>query len=101
MPQSDFPVGVYEIEMTAKFRRDLKRARKQGRDIEKLKKIVALLASGRMLPDANRDHQLSGQFGHARECHIEPDWLLIYQINNGKLLLTLTRTGTHAELGLA
>lgn len=88
----------YEIKLTSQFRRDYKRAMKQRRDIALLDDAIRLLAMGATLPDAYRDHPLSGNWKGHRECHIAPDWLLIYKIDNGILVLTLTRTGTHSEL---
>jgi len=100
-PEFDFPGARYAVVAASCFRKDFKRAVKQGRNLQKFAAVVGRLAQGLPLPAANRDHQLSGKFAHARECHIEPDWLLVYQIDNGELILTLMRTGTHAELGLA
>ena len=73
-------------------------AMKRGLKIELLEEVIVALAMGETLPDKNRDHTLTGNwFGH-RECHILPDWLLIYRIEAGVLVLTLTRTGTHSDL---
>lgn len=66
--------------------------------IELLEEVVTLLAMGEPLPDKNRDHDLSGNWAGYRECHIRPDWLLIYRIENDVLMLTLTRTGSHSDL---
>ena len=66
--------------------------------IEKLEKIIDILANGEMLSEKYRDHELNGNYSGCRECHIEPDWLLIYEIHNDKLILILTRTGTHSDL---
>ncbi len=60
--------------------------------------IVSKLANGETLPDKNRDHPLIGTFAGSRECHITPDWLLVYEIDDGELLLYLTRTGSHSDL---
>ena len=60
--------------------------------------MIKILASGMSLPEKNRDHALSGNFSKYRECHISPDWLLIYEIDNDDLILILTRTGTHSDL---
>ena len=88
----------YAIDRTNAFKRDYKRVKKRGLDLNKLKEVVAKLANGETLPPANRDHPLSGDWANYRECHIAPDWLLIYQIKEDVLILTLTRTGTHADL---
>lgn len=89
---------MYEITTTTKFDRDLKRIKKRGYDLSLLSKVVNLLATGEQLPAAYRDHKLTGNYKDFRECHITPDWLLIYQISNGTLLLVLQRTGTHNDL---
>ena len=60
--------------------------------------VIDTLAEGKPLPEKNRDHQLTGNYNHFRECHIAPDWLLIYRIEENVLVLTLTRTGTHSDL---
>lgn len=86
------------IRYTSKFKKDLKLAKKQGRDLEKLKQALATIAAGRQLPEHFRDHALQGDyFGH-RECHIEPDWLLIYRLEADELVLTAVRAGSHSEL---
>jgi mRNA interferase YafQ len=78
------------------FRKDLKRVRKRGKDIEKLKVAVQILALGGLLPASYRDHALTGNYKGFRECHIEPDWLLIYRLGHDALILV--RTGSHADL---
>lgn len=80
------------------FKKDYKRIKKRGRNIEKLKHVIELLASGQKLDQKYRDHELTGNYKNFRECHIEPDWLLIYQIENEELILILSRTGTHSDL---
>lgn len=80
------------------FQKDYKRAIKRGLKIELLEQVVALLAMGEPLPDKNRDHDLSGDWAGHRECHILPDWLLVYRIEDDVLVLTLARTGTHSDL---
>jgi len=89
---------MLEIMLSNRFRRDLKLAARRGYDFELLKEIVDRLARREPLPEKNRDHALSGDYEGCRECHIAPDWLLIYQINNGELILYLLRTGTHSDL---
>lgn len=88
----------YTVKPTSQFRRDYKRAMKRGLDMKLLENVIAALARGETLPERNRDHALSGQWSKHRECHVAPDWLLIYQIDGDVLVLTLTRTGTHADL---
>ena len=88
----------YTIKPTTKFQKDLKRIQKRGYDISLLTDIIKKLANGEPLPEKNRDHNLSGNYSACRECHITPDWLLIYEIDNGELILYLTRTGSHSDL---
>jgi mRNA interferase YafQ len=77
----------------AQFRRDVKAAQKRGKDIAKLREVILLLTEPRPLPPRYRDHPLGGDWKHYRDCHIEPDWLLIYKIDGDDL--HLVRTGTH------
>lgn len=88
----------YDLAATAQFRKDYKLAKKRGLKMEALAEIVTLLAKGEALPEKNRDHSLSGNWIGHRECHVLPDWLLIYRIEENVLVLTLTRTGTHSDL---
>lgn len=88
----------YEIERTPQFKKDYKLAEKQGLDLNKLKEVITLLANGEPLPPKNKDHQLKGNYKGHRECHIEPDWLLIYKVQDNMLILTLVRTGSHSKL---
>ena len=88
----------YTVKPTTKFPKDLKRAQKRGYDTSLLSDIIKKLANGEVLPAKNRDHELSGNYKGCRECHITPDWLLIYEIDNGELYLYLTRTGSHSDL---
>ncbi len=83
---------------TAKFRKDRKLMRKQGKDLSLLDAVIVKLRNREQLEPKYRDHQLSGKFAKLRECHILPDWLLIYIIDNNKLVLTATRTGSHSDL---
>jgi mRNA interferase YafQ len=85
-----------EVILGTQFKRDVKLAEKRGKDMSKLRTLVLLLAEGAPLPPRYRDHGLSGDWKHFRDCHIEPDWLLIYKIDGNDLYLT--RTGTHADL---
>lgn len=89
---------MYKIRPTSKFQKDLKRVRKRGFDISLLTNIIKRLAAGETLPEKNKDHQLYGNFAGCRECHITPDWLLIYELDGEDLILYLTRTGTHSDL---
>jgi mRNA interferase YafQ len=89
---------TYTVLQTSHFKRELKRAAKRGCDMGLLKAVVALLAEGKPLAEKHRDHALSGTFSGFRECHITPDWLLVYLVDNGQLVLTLTRTGSHSDL---
>lgn len=88
----------YTVKPTTKFQKDLKRVQKRGYDISLLTEIIKKLANGETLPEKNRDHYLSGDYSDCRECHITPDWLLVYEIDNGELILYLTRTGSHSDL---
>ena len=88
----------YEIVPSNQFRKDLKLAQKRGYDIDKIKKVISALAGGETLEAKYRDHALTGDYSSFRECHIQPDWLLIYQINGNRLILFLARTGTHSDL---
>ncbi len=80
------------------FKKDYKLAKKRGCNMEKLEKIINLLANREVLPKANKDHNLTGNYAGCRECHISPDWLLVYEIIEEKLVLLLLRTGTHSDL---
>lgn len=88
----------YEIRFTSQFKKDLKLAKKQGKDVEKLYSIVEKIASGEPLDPKLKDHDLMGNYRGCRECHIEPDWLLIYELLDDTLVLMLYRNGTHSEL---
>lgn len=83
---------------TTQFKKDLKRIRKRGLDLNSLKFILDTLQKQEALPLKYRDHALVGDYRGFRECHIEPDWLLIYTISNEKLILTAARTGSHSDL---
>ena len=88
----------YTVIPTNQFKKDLKRVNKRGYDISLLEDIVYKLANDIPLEIKNKDHMLSGNYAGKRECHIAPDWLLIYQINGSNLILILTRTGSHSDL---
>ena len=88
----------YTIKHTTQFKKDYKLAKKRHLDTDLLKDIITKLANGEILPDKYRDHALSGNWIGHRECHINPDWLLIYRYEDDVLVLTLARTGTHSDL---
>jgi len=88
----------YRIRRTSQFKKDYKRAIKRGWAIEKLDKCIELLSKDGFLPPEYYDHPLIGDKKGLRECHIEPDWLLVYEIDHGILVLVLTSTGTHSDL---
>ncbi|MCH5209767.1 MAG: type II toxin-antitoxin system YafQ family toxin [Oscillospiraceae bacterium] len=87
-----------QVAWTAKFKKDYKLAIKRGLNVELLDNAIRLLATGQPLPDEYNDHNLLGDWKGYRECHIQPDWLLIYRIEHGILVLSLQRTGTHSDL---
>ena len=89
---------MLEIVYTNKMKRDVRLMVKRGKNISKLTAVLSLLASRQKLPEKYRDHQLSGNLNDFRECHIENDWLLLYQIFDDKLILSASATGTHSDL---
>ena len=91
---------MLRIEFTGQFKKDYKLALKRGCDPKELELVVTLLAEGSTLPEKYRDHALtdSRNYKGMRECHIEPDWLLVYKILKDTLILRLIRTGTHNDL---
>ena len=89
---------MYNIRPTTRFQKDLKRLQKRGYDLSLLTAVIKKLAVGETLPEKNRDHWLTGDYSGCRECHIAPDWLLIYEIDGDALILYLTRTGSHSDL---
>ena len=90
----------YRVVLTNAFKKDLKLAKKRNRNIEKLNKVVDMISNGENLPEYYKDHSLvnSKKFINCRECHIEPDWLLVYKIVNEDLILLLVNTGSHSDL---
>ena len=88
----------YTIKYTTQFKKDYKLAKRQNKDIQLLKDLVDLLADGRPLPEKYNDHPLQGNWKGFRECHILPDWLLIYKQEQEVLVLTMVRTGSHSDL---
>ncbi len=87
-----------EIVWTTQFKKDYKLALKRHLNIDLLDDIIRALSRGETLPEKNKDHPLSGDWTGHRECHIQPDWLLVYRIEDDVLVLTLARTGTHSDL---
>lgn len=87
-----------DIIWTGQFKKDYKMAMKRHLNITLLDEIIRKLAKGESLPEKNRDHALTGNWGGYRECHIQPDWLLVYRIEKDLLILTLARTGSHSDL---
>jgi mRNA interferase YafQ len=85
-----------KVSQARQFARDLKRVAKRGKNLDKLKRIVTLLAQDEPLEPRHRDHALTGNWKRSRDCHIEPDWLLLYTLNDESL--RLERTGTHSDL---
>ena len=89
---------MYTVKPTSRFQKDVKKAQKRGLDMELLTSVIKKLAAGEELPARNRDHALIGEYAGCRECHIQPDWLLIYEVEQEALFLYLIRTGTHSDL---
>lgn len=84
------------IFQTSQFKKDFKRIKKRGKDLNKLKEVVSAIANSEALQERHRDHALSGNWSGSRDCHIEPDWLLIYRVDDENLFLE--RTGSHSDL---
>ena len=89
---------MYTVKFTSAFKKSYKLMKKRGMDLSLLDEVVDKLRQGIPLEEKNRDHELTGPFAGFRECHIKPDWLLIYLIENQVLTLTLVDTGTHSDL---
>ena len=89
---------MLKIVLSNRFRKDLKLAQKRGLDLELLRNVVNAIASGEALDRKYRDHDLTGDYAGFRECHVQPDWLLVYRIEHEELELFLFRTGTHSDL---
>ncbi|MEY4484978.1 MAG: hypothetical protein RL693_2430 [Verrucomicrobiota bacterium] len=85
-----------KIRQTSQFKKDIKKQKKRGKDLIKLKEVINLLVAGEPLLSSHRDHALTGNWTGWRDCHLEPDWLLIYRLWGDELILG--RTGTHADL---
>lgn len=86
------------LKVTSQFKKDYKLAKKRGYNMDLLESVLQMLLQSETLPIKYRDHALIGNYIGFRECHIQPDWLLIYTINNNELILTAARTGTHSDL---
>ena len=89
---------MYTVKPTSKFQKDLKRIKSRGYNIDLLTEVIEKLADGETLDACFNDHPLKGKYAGCRECHITPDWLLVYKISGNALFLFLTRTGTHSDL---
>jgi mRNA interferase YafQ len=85
-----------DVNQTTQFKKDIKKQKKRGKDLQKLKDVINILITSEQLPPRNRDHALSGNWVGWRDCHVEPDWLLIYKLSPEELILG--RTGTHSDL---
>ena len=88
----------YEVKYSNQFKKDLKLAKKQGKSTDKLFEVIEKLADGEQLDAKYRDHDLTGIYKSCRECHVEPDWLLIYEIYDDVIVLMLYRLDSHSEL---
>ena len=88
----------YEVKFTSAMKKDMKKVEKRHYDLSLFAEIVGNLANALPLDEKYHDHELEGNWKNHRECHIKPDWLLIYQIKDDVLILELSRTGTHADL---
>ena len=89
---------MYQVKFTATYKKSYKLMKKRGLDLSLLDEVVDLLRQGKRLNEKYRDHALSGNFAGFRECHIQPDWLLVYLIENDVLTLTLVDTGSHSDI---
>ena len=89
---------MLSLKTTTKFKKDYKRMKKQGKDLSLLQMVIDDLLAEKIKKKKNRDHALTGNYLGFRECHIQPDWLLIYAVDHGQLVLTASRTGTHSDL---
>ena len=89
---------IYKLALTSRFNKDLKKILKRGYAMQELHNVINLLQAGINLPSKYRDHALGGNWAGHRECHVKPDWLLIYKVENEVLVLTLVRTGSHSDI---
>ncbi len=88
----------YKIQLTKRFEKDVKRCKKRGFPMEKLKEVVRLLEENGVLPQSYKSHKLSGKYDNLWECHLMPDWLLVWQQNDNEFIMLLISTGTHSDL---
>jgi len=88
----------YRVVLSTSYKRDLKKVKKQGKNVTLLESVIKIIASGEQLEAKYRDHALRGNFSGCRECHITPDWLLVYRIDKGELELILLHTKSHSDL---
>ncbi|ODS23236.1 hypothetical protein AB835_09775 [Candidatus Endobugula sertula] len=89
---------MYRPLTTNRFDKDLKRALKRGKNLEKIRSVMASLTAGEVLAPKYKDHSLIGNYAKRRECHIEPDWLLIYKLDAEEMVIIFERTGSHSDL---
>lgn len=89
---------TYNLKPTTQFKKDVKLCKKRGYDLSLLTEVLKMLETRQTLPERYRDHALAGSFKGCRECHILPDWLLIYEYSGDDLIIYLTRIGTHSDL---
>ncbi len=89
---------MLDVRYSAQFKKDFKLAKKRGLPLQELKEVIETLAREKTLDEKYADHPLKGKYASFRECHIRPDWLLIYRINREELVLTAQRTGSHSDL---
>ncbi len=89
---------MLKVKYTSKFKKDYKLAKRQGKNPKKLEAAIIMLCNEEMLPESMHDHELVGNYHGHRECHLEPDWILIYRVDYDELVLTAVRTGSHAAL---
>mgnify|MGYP005892132783 CR=1 FL=1 len=89
---------MYEVKFTSQFKKDLKLAKKQQKSLDKLFEVIDILSNGNPLDAKYHNHELTGNYKGTRECHIDPDWLLIYELRDDVLVLMLYRLGSHSEL---
>ncbi len=89
---------MYKVVASNRFKKDLKQMKKRQLDMDELYAVINVISSAEKLPEKYRDHDLSGNYRGFRECHIQPDWLLIYRIEEAELWLFLFRTGSHSDL---
>ncbi len=88
----------YEVKFTSQFKRDLKKAQKQHKDLDKLFAVIEVLADGLALDSSYKDHELTGNYKGVRECHVEPDWVLLYELQNQIMVLLVYRIGGHGTV---